>query len=375
MKSPEQLSAKLTRQWGQANTRETRLLEEPESWPLLLPIGKPPPALIRTKTDEVRAHIEEWRTQRLGTVHWKEVCYQATHEAITIPHSWEIPDCLCWIQIINDKTITAEFKVLQEVLHHTDAIFHSLLIRRRALWKSLQTAQIISACRLALELQPGCAQNLPLRALSLGGHDTKFFERHEQLLLALLDVLYDGEPSQIGLTDFLGAYSDRQHWLLIADLDGNLLPYQRIRLTSTQIEQTPLPGSNLLIVENENCLHQLPHLANTIAVLGTGFDLKWLSAPWLKEREVIYWGDLDTWGLDCLARARKELPSLTPILMDRQTYTTHHSHAVPEPKPQAQLPLTASAPPRKSFTSTSSNKNTGASNRNSYPKKPSTKHS
>ena len=66
--------------------------------------------------------------------------------------------------------------------------------------------------------------------LSIEGIDTKFFERNAQLVTALLDVRFDGEVSKIGLASFLGAFTESDHWLLLLDLDGSLLPFKQMRV-------------------------------------------------------------------------------------------------------------------------------------------------
>jgi hypothetical protein len=63
-------------------------------------------------------------------------------------------------------------------------------------------------------------------------------------------------------------------------------------------------------------------------------NLAWMDAPWLAGRRVAYWGDLDTWGLDMLARARGHVPQLQALLMDEALFDAHAAaHAVPEPLP------------------------------------------
>ena len=92
-----------------------------------------------------------------------------------------------------------------------------------------------------------------------------------------------------------------------------------------------MPGERLLIVENESCQHQLPVLSHTIAVLGAGFDLGWTDAGWLSNKKVAYWGDIDTWGLHCLATARKFIRHLDPLLMSSEIFAQFGELAVPEP--------------------------------------------
>jgi hypothetical protein len=225
------------------------------------------------------------------------------------------------------------------LLSQVDAGFHRLLLRRLSLWRHLPTAQVITATCVALQLAPGCAAGKPLRALAVAGNDSKFFERHDSLLKALLDERFDGEASRQGLTAFLDASPEGEHWLLMAPLADGLLPFRRLRVTTSELlttdpHKTALPVRRILLVENERSLHQLPRpLPNTIAILGSGLNLSWLAAPWLKSCEVAYWGDLDTWGLAMLAIARRHLPQLHPLLMDRTTFDAHAHLAVSEPVP------------------------------------------
>lgn len=164
------------------------------------------------------------------------------------------------------------------------------------------------------------------------GNDSKFFERHAGLLTALLDERFDGEVSRQGLADFLGALPEGDHWLLLAPLAPGLLPFARQRVRASELLTTPLPAHHILLVENERCLHQLPHpVPDTIAILGAGLNLGWLAAPWLQARNVAYWGDLDTWGLHMLATARSHRPQLRALLMDRTTFDAHQDRAVLEP--------------------------------------------
>jgi len=215
-------------------------------------------------------------------------------------------------------------------MKQTDTLFHSPLIRQRSLTRGANLSEVIQATQLAMALEPGCADGKPLRALSLAGIDTKFFERNEHLLKVLLDVRFDGEVGRIGLESFLGAAAEADHWLLVIDLDGTLLPFRRQRVSSEELKTTTLRAERILIVENESSQHQLPSIKNTIAILGAGFDLTWTDAHWLRQRKVAYWGDIDTWGLKCLAQARSNLPDLYPLLMTEEVFESNISKTVPE---------------------------------------------
>lgn len=128
--------------------------------------------------------------------------------------------------------------------------------------------------------------------------------------------------------------------MLVADLDGGLLPFSQVRVRARELLTVPLPGAHVLIIENERCIHQLPTVANAVAVLGAGLNLSWMRAPWLTAKNVAYWGDMDTWGLTMLARAKGFQPTLMPLLMNKKTFDTFAGEkAVQEPQPAESVPI------------------------------------
>lgn len=337
MKSPSDLASKLARQWGNTTLRLQRLLNESDAWPVALTIGKPRPAILRDDPSQVRDHFRAWREVTVGEVEWNEAHYQSTGRTVQYPDQWIISDASQWVAASKNTQADRDYSILKDILAVADPIFSGLLIRRPSLWRGKETDGLKQCLDIANTLSPGCANGLPLRALPIAGNDSKFFERHESLLTSLLDARHDGEASEQGLEAFLGAASERGHWLLLVDLDGSLLPFPQIRVRATDLFAQPLPGSHLLIVENEKCHHQLPKLTGTIAILGAGFDLSWTVAPWLEEKQLAYWGDLDTWGLEMLGRLRAQQPAATSLLMTEAIFSTHQSQSVPEPTPAGPL--------------------------------------
>lgn len=331
MKSPDELRLKLSRQWENALTREARLLGGTGNWPISLPIGKPTSSAVAADLDAVKRHLDRWREVRIGAVIRESISFRATSEPVEIPVSWELRRPTEWVEACRDRTVRSEFDALAAFIEQTNPLFHSVLIRRRSLWRQRSVEEVVQACRLALELEPGCAVGKPLRAISLSGIDTKFIERNQRLLTGLLDVRFDGEVSEMGLEVFLDAATETDHWLLVADLGGDLLPFRKQRVSGSELKATALPGRRLLIVENESSLHQLPALHDTIAVLGAGFDLSWADTGRLAEKRIGYWGDIDTWGLQCLAKARSTLPGLIALMMTLDVFNAYRKSAVPEP--------------------------------------------
>lgn len=331
MKSPSELAIKLRRQWNNATKRESRLIGGADAWPILESIGLPKPGLITSDIDAVKRHVDKWRSVRIGKVIWQDVSYRATDTPVSVPTQWQLHKPTEWISACADRVIRAEFDQLVQLAEGTDAIYHSVLIRRRAIWRDKPMAEVIQACRLASLLTPGCVNDKPLRSVSIAGIDTKFFERNSALVSQLLDVRYEGEVSRMGLEVFLGAHNEKGHWLLLMDLDGSLLPFRKSRVSSGELSAVNIPGSRVVIVENESCQHLLPQLDDTVAVLGSGFDLGWMVNPCLNNRSIAYWGDIDTWGLQCLSKARATQPQLKALMMSRSVFAQNQHAAVEEP--------------------------------------------
>lgn len=338
MHSPAELVVKLRSQWLNADLREQRLLA-PARWPVCLPIGRPSAVEFAHHNTTVQQHIQRWRAVEIGQVVWESVRYRSAGGEIPVPVRWELSRPSEWIAAIADPELTAEYHRLSHLITATDPQFHRLLLRQRGLILSRPEHEIVTAAQLALALHPGIAQGRPLRALAFHGIDSKFLERNRQLVCRMLDTRFDGQASEQGLEGFLGAYDQSEHWLLVVPLAPDLLPFEQLRIRSSELATTALPGSHLLIIENERCRHQLPQLGGTVAVLGAGLDLAWLQASWLARKQLAYWGDIDTWGLAMLAQARTRQPGLQALLMTRSLFDTHAKmSAVPELTPFGETP-------------------------------------
>lgn len=332
MKSPADWAARLVRDWQRAEVRVERLLTA-GSWPLQLKIGKPSAGLFAGDPARVREHVQAWRAVRVGQVHFAQVSYRAGSVPVEMPLHWELHNPSQWVAATGDATIRREFETLGQLVQAiAEPDFRQLIVRQKRLVLERPVAEVLKAAELALALWPGCAGGRPLRALSLCNIDSKFIERNRALLVALLDVRFAGQASAQGLEAFLDALDEREHWLLLAPLAPDLLPFRQLRVRASELAALPETFTHVLIVENERCLHQLPSLPGTLAILGAGLNLAWLQGGCLARRQLAYWGDMDTWGLAMLARARRHEPKMEALLMNRVEFERHAAgRAVAEP--------------------------------------------
>ena len=332
MNTPEELVARLVKQWNNPLWREKRLLSA-NSWPLELTIGKPDAGQFSKESGRVLQHIQHWRQMAVGEVDWIEHKYRDAGDVVLLPICWRLRKPSEWIQATRDAQVQSDYALLSRLITNTDPLFHRLLIRQLPRIRSVPEPEILQAAHTALQLEPGCAQGKPLRALSVADSDSKFFERHRRLLTSMLDLRFDDAVSEAGLEEFLGAVSDKDHWLLVVPLQPGLMPYKQLRIRASELASSSMPAGRILVVENEQCVHQLPQLNDCIAVLGAGLNLNWMQAEWLADCRLAYWGDLDTWGLAMLAKARGFQPRVQALMMDRQVFDQYEARSVVEPVP------------------------------------------
>ena len=345
LKSPTDLAAKLAKQWYNNDIRQRRLLCADE-WPLEIPIGKPPAQLMTTEPAQIREHLNRWRNVSIGHVHWQHEKYRGISQAVSLPRYWQLNTPSEWVAACDNSDIKKEFCHFEQIIEHIDKRYHPLIIRQRTQVLARPAQEVIQAAKIASELQPGSAQGKPLRLLSIGGCDSKFFERNRVLITQMLNQRFGSVIDEVGLEGFLDALDERDHWLLVAPLEKGLLPFRQQRVRARELSESPLPGSHVLVVENERCVYQLPPLPGVIAILGAGLNLNWLASNIFNEKTLGYWGDIDTWGFKMLAKARAVQPGIAPLMMDSDTFNQFETiSAVAEPMiADREPPQTLTAP-------------------------------
>ncbi|XCB30929.1 DUF2220 domain-containing protein [Arcanobacterium hippocoleae] len=81
----------------------------------------------------------------------------------------------------------------------------------------------------------------------------------------------------------------------------------------------------VVIVENRETAKALPEAAGLIGICGEGMRAVELKrVPWLSQYPIIYWGDLDSYGFQILAKLRERTGfNVRSVLMDVATLEAH----------------------------------------------------
>ncbi len=198
-------------------------------------------------------------------------------------------------------------------------------------------------CKLIPQLQQGIGEGCYLRALPVTFVDTKFIEKNLRVIESIAAAHIDSAAKDIGLMTWLDCREKPKDWLLVKPLceasKKSLGGIPLLRLSSDTLLEFELPASNVLVIENEQSCLALSNVPNTIAVSGGGKNVAWMKAEWLAEKNVGYWGDIDSEGFSILSDARSKLSSITPLMMDELTVETFAARMVPEPDSVSKDPI------------------------------------
>jgi hypothetical protein len=180
-----------------------------------------------------------------------------------------------------------------------------------------------------------------IRQIDVPGVHSKFIENRRRLLAELLDLALPQaavDLQAIGAQAFEQRYGLRSKPALIRfrilDDRLRLRGLDDLATPADQFAQLDLPASRVLVTENEINGLAFPPVPNSLIIFGLGYGLERLAqVPWLKDRSLVYWGDIDTHGFAILDSLRAYFPSARSLLMDRETLLAHQPLWVDEPDP------------------------------------------
>ncbi len=242
--------------------------------------------------------------------------------------------------------------VLKDTLLRTKGFFAPLGVYKQVPWlhryplRLLTHApdwpDLLTICRFFIDTyQPNLYF---VRQLPLPVH-TKFLEEHNGLLISLLSIAKPDllQPEPRDWRRRLGLLVP-EPMIRVRALDDDLRlagQHADFGLPLSAFAQHIQPARQLFICENLLNFLTLPALPNAIAIWsGGGFQIECLAeVAWLRDRQLLYWGDLDAHGFQILNQCRGYFPHTEAILMDQPTFD-YHQHLVSqgEPTPVSHLP-------------------------------------
>jgi hypothetical protein len=286
----------------------------------------------------------EWTSRRvrgMGSYSWPNRLVIATaHEALA-----PFPAQQVRFRRIKDR--------LEQAAAHPAVAWHTPVNAQLAAARAvsdLDDADWSTALRVVDYLAANPVTDMMVRQLPIPGLNTKWIELHANVILALIrppEAPRNPGNSMAQLQHHIGLRA-KESTINVAlrcpHLRAMAAGLERFAATITTLNASAIKPRALLITENAELGHTLRIDLDGLAVVyGLGKAASILAGlEWLKTAEtIVYWGDIDRAGLQCLAALRRCAPTVTSVLMGLDTLARYQtlshptgsqqpSHAVPE---------------------------------------------
>ena len=331
---PPEIRARLLRRWP--DVLRSHLTGDP-----LLPISIPLPRLGgRALSDNfaaVRAWVETLRNgeksdQRPGyRIDYRQVNHRRLGEQM-VPAKIVIATMADFLAVTGKKQDFEKFRELCDLILSAQPELRGLLVRRPNLVLEFAAAwpRLLAVAAWFLEHpRPDCY----IREMDIAGVDSKFVEGHRGILTRILDHLLpetaidhavQGQARHGFERRFGLAWDQPLIRFRILDPARALAGLRDIAIPLADFSRLQPPCGRIFITENKISGLSFPDHDDAMVIFGLGYGIRSLArVPWLRERQILYWGDIDTHGFSILSQLRGYFPQVRSLLMDRATLLRH----------------------------------------------------
>ncbi|MBC7938835.1 MAG: hypothetical protein H7Z19_03575 [Chitinophagaceae bacterium] len=342
-----ELRAQVRRRWDQGELL-AELAAPGDLFPLRLSLRAPASSDLSERFDEVRAWVAELQQSAGCRLVMREVRHRVIGQNSLPGQAWvdTLDDAL---RLIGKARDARAFQALLAVtLQRQPALLPWL--QRQAL-RALAMAEVWpQLLDVVAWLQAHPRPGIYLRQVDLPGIHSKFIEAQRGVLCELLDLALPADTIDTmasGAAQFARRYGFRDKALRVrlrfldphhaAWVPGTDADYTLSQAAFARLEPA---AKRVFITENEINFLAFPPAADSLVVFGAGYGLDALAAAaWMLQRDVHYWGDIDTHGFAILDQLRAHIPQAQSFLMDRDTLLGHQAQWTLEPQPtQRDLP-------------------------------------
>jgi hypothetical protein len=340
--TPDDVRAQVQRLWDRGRILAARLSGEP-LFPHVLRLARPQVRELSDRFADARAWIralEEGSKNVVGEGY--EVVYaEVNHRQLgmnRVPHSLVLASEEDALALIGKRRRADLFDRLVQATKNARPELLSWIAKRPLdLLAHADDWERILAVVTWFRTHP--RPNIYARQIDVAGVDTKFIEARHRLLAELLDLVLPVDAIDqlaVGAQAFERRYGllDKPTLLRFRVLDDRLRIHGLDDVTApvAQVSSLDPPIRRVFITENEINGLAFPSAEASIIIFGLGYGVDRLGlVPWLQDKAIFYWGDLDTHGFAILDSLRSILPSARSFLMDRETLLSHRDLWVEEP--------------------------------------------
>jgi hypothetical protein len=304
-------------------------------FPLSLRFRKPDARDLSERFDEVRRWIrklEEGSKAKQGfgyQIEWTGINHRQLGRN-RVPAGVSIPTESDAFRLLDKAQEVNRFRTLAETAARRFSSLNSWLARRPlTVLEHAEDWERILAVLAWFQAHP--RSGLYLRQLDIPGVDTKFIEARKGLLSELLDEIL---PPEVVSTQYVGTRNLEERYGLaskptlirfrLLEEKLNLCGLTDLSVPASQFARLNVPVDRVFVTENEVNGLAFPDTPGSMVIFGLGYGVQALAdVLWLRNKELHYWGDIDTHGFSILHRFRAIFPQAQSFLMDRETLMAH----------------------------------------------------
>ena len=353
MKTPADVRALATKRFQRERLnalREALGCAVTTTWPWVVPLGRPTERDVLTDARSVLAWRDAWVDAKVlvdfevetDVIAWRAIGTQTVPVRVLFVNTKAIAKVAgllpLWTQVVTRaKRFVALWPGIEEAM-----------VREWAMLADWSDDAVLALERVLTWFVDHPKSGLYLRQLPIEGVDTKWFTEPrkkvvQRLLVAIREAkvgaVLGTEPSEVlgpdmtfetvcGLKPFPKLIRAR----LLDEVDQKLFyGLSDLSLPLDEWAQLPLYPEIVFISENLQTGLAFEAQPKSVVFFGLGAGVTQLAAiPWVRTARIIYWGDVDTYGLEILAHLRSVLPQTESVMMNRQTLEAFRGLAVAE---------------------------------------------
>ncbi|OHX34292.1 hypothetical protein BJL95_03885 [Methylomonas sp. LWB] len=337
---PIELRAELDKRWQRGQIL-TESLAPSGLFPLRIPLKSPSPAQLAADFTAVQVWVEPWLAvdAKHFAVEWRDINHRLSgRNRLPAAVVFDKPDDAA--AYLKKAKELAVFGQLAASLVDDFAALRPWLLKYplRVLEHADEWQKLLSVAGWVVKHpRPG----IYLRQISLPGIDSKFIESRKKLLGEWLDLLLPAaaiDTAQTGVTGFEARYGflAKPATIRFRLLDSRLriAGLSDLTVTAGEFATLNLQVKRVFVTENDINGLAFPPFADSMVIFGRGYGFDALAqAEWLKDKEIHYWGDIDTHGFAILSQFRQYFPRTHSLLMDQATLLAHRESWVAETTP------------------------------------------
>ena len=353
MKTPADVRALATKRFQRERLnalREALGCAVTTTWPWVVPLGRPTERDVLTDAQSVLAWRDAWVDAKVlgdfevetDVIAWRAIGTQTVPVRVLFVNTKAIAKVAgllpLWTQVVTRaKRFVALWPGIEEAM-----------VREWAMLADWSDDAVLALERVLTWFVDHPKSGLYLRQLPIEGVDTKWFtEPRKKVVQRLLVAIREAKESVPLMAESSEALDPDTTFETVCGLKplpklirGRLLDevdqklfygLSDLSLPLDEWAQLPLYPEIVFISENLQTGLAFEAHPKSVVFFGLGAGVTQLAAiPWVRTARIIYWGDVDTYGLEILAHLRSVLPQTESVMMNRQTLEAFRGLAVAE---------------------------------------------